>query len=97
MRIDGFQNIPAVLQSLNSAPAPKTGSQNESAVGATSLSLSSFAEVLQSLQRDAAQAAVVRNEKVEDLAQQNQKGSLSVDLNKLASNLVEAQVINLQG
>ncbi len=97
MRIDSFQNIPAVLQSLKSGPAPKTGSSNEPAVGATSVSLSSFAEVLQNLQREAAQAAVVRNDKVEQLAQQNQQGNLSVDLNKLASHLVESQVINTQG
>jgi len=97
MRIDGFQNIPAILQSLKSGPAPKTASQSEPTAGATSVSLSSFAEILQSLQREAAQAAVVRNDKVEQLSQQNQQGNLSVDLNKLASQLVESQVINTQG
>ncbi|HJT23783.1 MAG TPA: flagellar biosynthesis anti-sigma factor FlgM [bacterium] len=97
MRIDGFQNIPAVLQSLKSGPAPKTGSQNETVGGATSVSLSSFAEVLQNLQREAAQAAAVRNEKVEQLSQQVQSGKLSVDLGKLASKLVESQVINPKG
>lgn len=97
MRIDGFQNIPAVLQSLKSAPSPKTESQNQSGSSAASVSLSSFAEVFQNLQREAAQAAVIRNDKVEQLAQQAQNGKLSVDLGKLASKLVESQVINTQG
>ena len=97
MRIDGFQNIPAVLQSLKSGPAPKTGSQTETTGNASSVSLSAFAEVLQNLQREAAQASVIRNEKVEQLAQQAQNGNLSVDLGKLASKLVESQVINIKG
>ena len=97
MRIDGFQNIPAILQSYQSGPAPKSESQNESPGGATSVTLSSFAEVFQNLQREAAQAAVIRNETVEQLAQQNQNGKLSVDLDKLASKLVESQAFNIQG
>jgi flagellar biosynthesis anti-sigma factor FlgM len=97
MRIEGFQNIPAVLQSLKTGPSPKTESQNESVGSASSVSLSSFAEVFQNLQREAAQAAVIRNEKVEQLAQQTQNGKLSVDLDKLASKLVDSQVINIQG
>src|SRR5579883_2633018 len=97
MRIDGFQNIPAVLQSLKAGSAPKTGAQNETVAGASSVSLSAFAEVLQNLQREAAQAAVIRNDKVEQLAQRGQSGKLSVDLDKLASKLVESQVINAKG
>lgn len=97
MRIDGFQNIPAVLQSLKAGPSPKTESQNESAGSASPVSLSSFAEVFQNLQREAAQAAVIRNEKVEQLSQQAQTGKISVDLDKLASKLVESQVVNTQG
>jgi anti-sigma28 factor (negative regulator of flagellin synthesis) len=34
---------------------------------------------------------------VEQLAQQSQNGKLNVDLDKLASKLVESQVINTQG
>ena len=97
MRIDGFQNIPAVLQSFQSSSSPQTGSANNANGSAASVSLSSFAETLQNLQRDAAQAEAHRHGKVERLAQQAQNGGLSVDLEKLASNLVDAQVVNTQG
>lgn len=97
MRIDGFQNIPSILQSFQSSPPPKTEPQNEAGQSAASVSLSSFAEVLQNLQREAAQAAVIRNDKVEQLSQQAQNGKLSVDLDQLASKLVDAQVVNFQG
>jgi flagellar biosynthesis anti-sigma factor FlgM len=96
MRIDGFQNIPAVLQSLQTAKQTKSNPESESSPS-SSVSLSSFAEVLQSLQRDSAQAAKTRSAKVDQLAQQAQTGKLSVDFEKLASNLVSSQVIDTKG
>ncbi len=95
MRIDGFQNIPAVLQSLKVDQPPKSAPENES--GSSSVSLSSFAEVLQSLQRESAQTTKIRSAKVEQLAQQAQTGKLSVDLEKLASTLVSSHVIDTKG
>jgi flagellar biosynthesis anti-sigma factor FlgM len=96
MRIDGFQNIPAVLQSLKSDKQISTNPETGSAP-ASSVSLSSFAEVLQSLQRGSAQATKARSARVDELAQQAQTGKLSVDLEKLASNLVSSQVIDTKG
>lgn len=93
MRIDGFQNIPAILQSFNNTGSPKTSSGNEAAAPASSVSLSAFAEVLQKLQRESANAAGTRAAKVDNLAQQVQTGNLNVNLEKLASKLVENQVI----
>ena len=97
MRIDGFQNIPAVLQSLKADKSLKSLSENETASPSSSVSLSSFAEILQSLQREGAQAGKARNSKVEQLSQQEQSGTLKVDVTKLASALVDLQVIDTQG
>jgi flagellar biosynthesis anti-sigma factor FlgM len=96
MRIDGFQNIPAVLQSLKTDKQLKSNQESETSPS-SSVSLSSFAEVLQSLQRDSAQAAKTRSVKVDQLTQQAQNGKLSVDLEKLASSLVNSQVIDTKG
>jgi flagellar biosynthesis anti-sigma factor FlgM len=97
MRINEFQNIPAILQSLSFEKASKAEPKNESGAPSTSVSLSSFAEVLQSLQRGSAQAANARTEKVGQLAQQVQSGKLNLDLEKLASRLIQEQVINPKG
>ncbi len=96
MRISGFQNIPAVLQSLSADKPPKSNLENETNPS-SAVSLSSFGEVLQSLQRDLAQAAKSRSAKVDQLAQQEQTGKLSVNLEKLASSLVSSQVIDTKG
>ncbi len=96
MRIDGFQNIPAVLQSFKNDKQLKSNLDSETSPS-SSVSLSSFAEVLQSLQRDSAQAAKTRSARVDQLAQQEQTGKLSVDLQKLASSLVSSQVIDTKG
>jgi flagellar biosynthesis anti-sigma factor FlgM len=96
MRIDGFQNIPAVLQSLKTDKQLKANLESETSPS-SSVSLSSFAEVLQTLQRDSAQAAKTRGTKVDQLTQQAQNGKLSVDLEKLASSLVGSQVIDIKG
>ncbi len=95
MKIEGFQNIPAILQSFQKSaqPAPKS----ETEAGSSSVSLSSFGEVLQSLQRQSAQIAQGRAGKVDQLAQQVQSGQYQVDLNKLASKIVEANIIDFKG
>jgi flagellar biosynthesis anti-sigma factor FlgM len=96
MRIDGFQNIPALLHSSKVDKTVKPLSGNE-AERSSSVSLSSFAEVLQSLQRTSAQAAKSRSGRVEQLADQVASGNLPVDAMKLASRLVDLQVIDFKG
>lgn len=96
MRIDGFQNIPAILQSLNAEKAIKA-SKTVIEEKTSSVSLSSFAETLQSLQREASKTASSRSARVDELSQQAQGGDLSVDLNKLAENLVDSHIINFKG
>jgi flagellar biosynthesis anti-sigma factor FlgM len=95
MRIDGFQNIPAVLQSLKVDKALE--STRESAEKTSTVSFSSFAETLQALQRESAKTLNARSARVEQLAQQAQTGKLTVNLEKLATNLVNSQVINTKG
>ena len=96
MKVNGFQNIPAVLQSLRTEKSMKSvidGGRGED----SSVSLSSFGEVLQSLQREAAKGASSRNIHVENLSHQEKAGGLSVDLDRLASRLVDLNVLDLQG
>ena len=95
MKIDGFQNIPAILQSYPKTTASSHKSEHESP--SSSVSLSSFGEVLQSLQRQSAQIAQSRFGKVDQLAQQIQSGNLQVDANKLAAKIVESNIINFKG
>jgi len=97
MRIDGFQNIPALLQSFRGDENTKSNSGNGAESPSSSVSLSSFGEVLQSLQRQSAQSLKARAAHVDQLAQKNQSGDISVDVGKLASKLVDSQVINFQG
>ena len=94
MRVDGFQNIPALLQSFGVDKSLKQNPETETTVSSSSVSLSSFAEVLQSLQRESARSAKARSEQVEKLAQQAQSGNLSVNITKLAASLVDLQVID---
>jgi flagellar biosynthesis anti-sigma factor FlgM len=96
MRIESFQNIPAVLQSLKTGKSP-LASSGETEKSSSSVSLSSFGEVLQSLQRETAQTTAARGGKVNQLAQQAQKGSLQVDLDKLAASLIQSDVIDTKG
>jgi len=97
MRIDGFQNIPALLQSFKVDENQKSNSGNGTDSPSSSVSLSHFGEVLQSLQRESAQSLKARASHVDQLAQQNQSGNVSVDIGKLAAKLVDSQVINFQG
>ena len=97
MRIDGFQNIPALLQSFRADKSLKSNSANDPASSSSSVSLSSFGEVLQSLQRESAQTAKLRSTHVDQLAKDAQSGDLNVDVVKLAATLVDLQVINTKG
>lgn len=97
MRIDGFQNIPALLQSIRVDKTLKTNSASEPADSSPTVSLSSFAEVLQSLQRESVQSAKARSNRVEQLADQAQSGNLKVDLEKIAAKLVDLQVVDTRG
>lgn len=96
MRINGFQNIPAVLQSFKADKSLASQSGNEPE-HSSSVSLSSFAEVLQTLQRTSAQAAKSRSNRVEQLADQVSTGNLPVDAMKLAARLVDLHVIDFKG
>ncbi len=97
MKVNGFQNIPAVLQSFQTDKSTQASTENGREGSSASVSLSSFAEVLQSLQRESAKSAGLRGSRVEDLAQQAQTGKLTVDPSKLAARLVDLQVIDLEG
>jgi flagellar biosynthesis anti-sigma factor FlgM len=97
MRINNFQNIPALLQSVGTGSSNKTSSESDSAGSPSTVSLSSFAEVLQSLQRETTQAAKARGTQVQQLAAQVESGEFSVDATKLAARLVDLQVIDIQG
>src|SRR5579872_6049031 len=97
MRIDGFQNIPALLQSFKVDKSLKSNPESETNGSSASVSLSSFAEVLQTLQRESAQSGRLRSTRVDQLAKDAQSGDLSVDVVMLATNLVDLQVIDSKG
>ncbi|HVZ81936.1 MAG TPA: flagellar biosynthesis anti-sigma factor FlgM [bacterium] len=95
MRIDSFQNIPAVLQSLNAQKAIKSTREIEERP--SSVTLSSFAETLQALQREAGKSTAARADRVDHLSQQEQSGRLNIQTEKLAENLVDGRIINFKG
>lgn len=97
MRIDGFQNIPALLSSVGADKSTNSSSENDPAGSTSSFSLSSFAEVLQTLQREAAGSAKARSAQVQQLTDQVQSGNFSVDVTKLAAKLIDMQVIDTKG
>jgi len=97
MRIDSFQNIPAILQSFKADKSTKSNPENETAGSSSSVSLSAFGEVLQSLQRESAQTASLRNARVDQLAKDVRSGDLEVDVVKLATNLINLNVIDTKG
>lgn len=97
MRIDSFQNIPSVLQSLGSNGSGKTEQSTSKNESASSVSLSSFAEIFQSIQRESLQVSQANLARVEQLAQQESAGKLNVDINKLASSLVQSNVVDTKG
>ena len=94
MKINSFQNIPSVLQSLRTDRSVRSNIEGRG--GDTSpLALSSFGEVLQNLQRESAKEAGLRGEQVDHLAQLAREGNLSVDLDRLASRLVDLNILDL--
>jgi len=94
MKIQGFQNIPSVLQTFKKDVSATEGQAN-STVG-SSVTLSAFAETLQSLQRSNAQVAQTRQQKVNDLTAQEQAGTLKPDLSRIAQKLQELNVIDME-
>lgn len=93
MRIDGFQNIPAILQSTKTEKS-KTADSSSQSQPSTSVSLSSFGEVLQSLQRQSVQSVQSHETKVADLQKQVQSPDFKIDHSALASQLLDSQIIN---
>jgi anti-sigma28 factor (negative regulator of flagellin synthesis) len=97
MRIDNFQNIPSVLQSYGASGAGQTQQTGKKNEPASSVSLSAFAEIFQSIQRDSLQVSQANLARVEQLAQQEAAGKLTVNVQKLASSLVESNIIDTKG
>jgi flagellar biosynthesis anti-sigma factor FlgM len=93
MRIDGFQNIPAILQSTKPEKSVTPTSTDEKKP-TTSVSLSSFGEVLQSLQRQSVQSIQTRENRVDALQKQVQSPDFKIDHSNLASQLIDSQIIN---
>lgn len=94
MRIEGFQNIPDLL----SAHAPGRSGLPATPAGARgdSVSLSSFAETLRSVQRHRAGEAGGRADRVDALVQAARDGGLAVDLDRLAERIVDLHLIDLR-
>jgi flagellar biosynthesis anti-sigma factor FlgM len=93
MKIQGFQNIPAVLQNIKKDVSSSDGAAPVSSN--SSVTLSAFAETLQSLQRSSAQAAQVRQERVNELSAQEQSGKLKPNLSRIAEKLQELNVVDM--
>ncbi len=93
MRIDGFQNIPAILQSTKPEKSVAPASTDEKKPSA-SVSLSSFGEVLQSLQRQSVQSTQSRENRVDELQKQVQSPDFKIDHSALASQLIDSQILN---
>jgi flagellar biosynthesis anti-sigma factor FlgM len=94
MKIQGFQNVPSVLQTIKKDVSTTESTANV-ATG-SSVTLSAFAETLQSLQRSNAQAAQVRQDKVSELSAQEQVGKLKPNLSRIAEKLQELNVIDME-
>jgi flagellar biosynthesis anti-sigma factor FlgM len=94
MKIQGFQNIPSVLQTFKKDIATSEGTTQSTA--GSSVTLSTFAETLQSLQRSNAQAAQSRQDKVNDLQAQEKAGTLTPNLGRIAQKLQELNVIDME-
>ncbi len=97
MRINSFQNIPSVLQSMKAGSQVKAENSPEISRDSSTVSLSSFGSILQSIQRDVASNASVREAKVNQLADAVQNKTLQMDLPKLAAKLVDLQIIDFKG
>ncbi len=94
MRIDGFQSIPAVLQTFKSDKS-KSILPEPSNSQSSSVSFSSFAEVFQSIHREVLKQEAAQNAKVEQLSQLVQTGKFAIDANKLAARLIDMKIIDL--
>jgi flagellar biosynthesis anti-sigma factor FlgM len=97
MRIDGFQNIPAVLQMLKAGRVSHSNASAEATNDSSSVNLSSFGSILQSVQRDAAAKIKAREAQVNAIADAVSNGSLKMDLERLAAKMVDLQIIDFKG
>ena len=95
MRIDSFQNIPSILESFKVDRASSSNSGNEAANEVSSVSLSSFAEILKATQRRTAVEAQARSVRVEQLSKLLQSGNFKVDSMKLAEKLISSRIIDV--
>jgi flagellar biosynthesis anti-sigma factor FlgM len=96
MRIDGFQNIPAVLQSLKAGRSSNVGAASDPSNETSTVNLTSFGSILQSLQREAASQIKTREAKVSELASAVDNGTLQMNLDRLAARMVDLQVIDFK-
>ena len=95
MRIDGFQNIPSILESFKADKTSSANPGNEVANEVSSVTLSSFAEILKATQRRTAVEAQARNLRVEQLSNQVQSGNFKMDPMKLAERLLNSRIIDI--
>ena len=96
MRIDGFQNIPAILHVLRSGRSAHSSTPAEETNDSSSVNLSSFGSVLQSIQRDSAAQLKIREGKVNEIAEAVQSGDMKMNLEQLAVKLVDLQIIDFK-
>ena len=96
MRIDGFQNIPAVLQSLKAGQSSNVGNPSEPLNETSTVNLTSFGSILQSLQREAVAQVKTREAKVNELANAVENGTLRMNLDRLAARMMDLQVIDFK-
>jgi len=94
MKIQGFQNIPSVLQTIKKDLSVSESVSNDSS--RSSVVLSTFAETLQSLQRSSSQAAQARQGRVNELTAQEKAGTLVPNLSRIAERLQELNVIDME-
>lgn len=95
MKIDGFQNIPSVLQTIRKDFSRPEGT--DSPPSNSTVTLSAFAETLQTLQRTSAQASQARQERVSELTAQEKAGRLTPHLSRIAEKLQELNVLDMEG
>ena len=96
MRIDSFQNIPAILQMMKAGRISSSNASLESTQDTSTVNLSSFGSILQSVQRDAAARIKAREEKVIEVANAVSNGTLTMDLDRLAAKLVDLQIVDFK-
>lgn len=95
MRINGFQDISSILESFNVGRPFREAPVKQGHNVDSSVSLSSFAQLMKTAQRQTVQGAKEREGRVAELMNQARSGTLKVDVSKLAEKLLSSSVINL--